>query len=530
MGIKTKTLIGAAALSLAAVGGVVMLGTVPEPPPAECGPDGGGTVPDISGHTPEQVQNAVTIWETAHKVTDDLNSDRKTASDDAAMIAIAVARQESSLGANMASTGAGRDAGLFQQRTRPGWYGTLKQVQNPTYAAKTFLLGHTVTKAEHAAALKAGSTPAGPAGYHIPGLADVDGWDSMSAIDAAHAVQRSAFPTAIKDDLPVARQMVAAFRAGNLEDPGAKAGVDDAACAPLSAERCPPSGLNGLEKGLTPDARRVVRCVHDQWPEIKNWAGVGERPAGVDDDHQTGRAVDVMIPDYNTGTGKALGDDIAAWAKSNADGLGITYIIWQEKIWSVQRAKEGWRQCGSAASCYHGADDTAAHRDHVHISVHGNAGGTDTGGNSKAPGSPGRTVVPVETHTITATFGQTGSWSRYHTGVDYAAPVGTTIRAAASGTVTHAGNGGMAGGWAGTYVTIRHADGSSTLYAHMANTAVNVGDNVTAGTTLGPVGLTGRTFGAHLHFEAYPEGVKPGDVYKAVDPQAWLANQGTKSS
>lgn len=531
---KLGLLIGAgtAAAATAAVGFVVVLGSTPAPPPATCGPDGyDGTVPDISGHTTKQVKTAATIWQTAHKVSDKLGSDRKSAADDAAVIAIAVARQESSLGANTAATGSGNDAGIFQQRTRPGWYGTLKQVQNDAYATKGFLLGHTVTKAEHAAAVKAGSTPAGPAGYHLPGLADVDGWDSMSAVAAAHAVQRSVFPTAVNDDLPVARQMVAAFRKGNLTDPAADASADDAACAPVGAKNCPASGLPGLEKGLTPDARRVVRCVGDKWPQIQDWAGVGERPANVDDDHQTGRAVDVMIPDYDTAAGKKTGRAIAAWARKNATSLGITYIIWDEQIWSVQHSKEGWRHCGSsAASCYHGDNDTAAHRDHVHISVHGNAGGTDNGGNSKAAGSPGRTTTPVQNHTITATFGQTGSWSRYHTGVDYAAPVGTPIRAAAGGTITHAGPGGAAGGWAGTYITIRHADGSSTLYAHMSVTAVNVGNTVTAGQRIGAIGLTGRTFGPHLHFEAYPQGIQPGDVYKAVDPQTWLTNQGTKQS
>ena len=49
----------------------------------------------------------------------------------------------------------------------------------------------------------------------------------------------------------------------------------------------------------------------------------------------------------------------------------MDYLIWNEQIWSTQRAREGWRQCGTAAaSCYSGPDDSASHRNHVHVSFH----------------------------------------------------------------------------------------------------------------------------------------------------------------
>jgi murein DD-endopeptidase MepM/ murein hydrolase activator NlpD len=94
--------------------------------------------------------------------------------------------------------------------------------------------------------------------------------------------------------------------------------------------------------------------------------------------------------------------------------------------------------------------------------------------------------------------------------------------------VVHAGSGGKAAGWAGNYVVIKHADGTQTLYAHMSSISVQSGTRVIGGTRLGQVGQTGRAFGPHLHFEVYPAGAEPGDVYSAVNPQPWLNKLGLK--
>ena len=123
---------------------------------------------------------------------------------------------------------------------------------------------------------------------------------------------------------------------------------------------------------------------------------------------------------------------------------------------------------------------------------------------------------------IGTAFGATGSWSRYHTGQDFVASSGTPVHAATSGTVIS----GNVGSWAGNYVVIRAADGSSTLYAHMSNTDVKVGQQVTAGQKIGNVGSTGRSFGAHLHFEYYPSGVTPDNVYSATNPMSYLRSIG----
>jgi murein DD-endopeptidase MepM/ murein hydrolase activator NlpD len=140
---------------------------------------------------------------------------------------------------------------------------------------------------------------------------------------------------------------------------------------------------------------------------------------------------------------------------------------------------------------------------------------TDSGGSGG--------VAPVPGAVVGAHFGEYGSWSRYHTGLDFRASYGTPIRAVKAGVVLYAGN---SGDWAGNHIAIKHADGMTTMSSHMSSMAVRAGETVRGGQVIGYVGQTGRAFGAHLHFELYPAGVKYGDVYKAINPQPWLARNG----
>jgi murein DD-endopeptidase MepM/ murein hydrolase activator NlpD len=138
----------------------------------------------------------------------------------------------------------------------------------------------------------------------------------------------------------------------------------------------------------------------------------------------------------------------------------------------------------------------------------------------------GRGCLPIRSgYSIAAGFGQVGPWSRYHTGLDFSSPVGTRLHAPAAGVVTNAGI-GSASGWAGNYVAIKHADGTHTLLAHMSNVSVRRGQSVSACQNVGAVGMTGRTFGAHVHLEVYPPGVQPGDIYRAINPVPWLRGRG----
>lgn len=102
----------------------------------------------------------------------------------------------------------------------------------------------------------------------------------------------------------------------------------------------------------------------------------------------------------------------------------------------------------------------------------------------------------------------------YHKGIDIAAPVGTPIVAGNSGRVEQVYTNGWHGGY-GTHVIISGDNGYTTLYAHMSGVNVSAGDSVTAGkSVIGWIGLTGRTTGAHVHYEVRGNGFS--------DPLAFL--------
>jgi murein DD-endopeptidase MepM/ murein hydrolase activator NlpD len=128
-------------------------------------------------------------------------------------------------------------------------------------------------------------------------------------------------------------------------------------------------------------------------------------------------------------------------------------------------------------------------------------------------------VTPVAPgdYRITEGFGDGASWRGYgHTGLDFAAPIGTPIHAVASGTITFTG---YAGG-CGNMTEMVLADGTELKYCHQNAIATTVGAQVIAGQIIGYVGNTGHSTGPHVHLEVHPGG---GD---AVDPFAALVANG----
>lgn len=87
-----------------------------------------------------------------------------------------------------------------------------------------------------------------------------------------------------------------------------------------------------------------------------------------------------------------------------------------------------------------------------------------------------------------------------YNGVDFGAPNGTPVLAAAPGTVIVSRNYGWNGGY-GNYIVVSHPNGTQTLYAHLSKNLVFEGYTVVKGQVVGNVGSTGKSTGFHLHFE-----------------------------
>jgi len=108
-------------------------------------------------------------------------------------------------------------------------------------------------------------------------------------------------------------------------------------------------------------------------------------------------------------------------------------------------------------------------------------------------------ALPIKDGKITTPYKKAGKmWSKgYHTGVDFAQPVGTPVLAVTDGKVANA-NWGKA---YGTQIVQDLGDGTFCIYAHLSKSNKKAGEAIAKGELIGYVGNTGNSSGAHLHFE-----------------------------
>ncbi|MES2858899.1 MAG: M23 family metallopeptidase [Pseudomonadota bacterium] len=127
---------------------------------------------------------------------------------------------------------------------------------------------------------------------------------------------------------------------------------------------------------------------------------------------------------------------------------------------------------------------------------------------------------PIANSYITSGFGGRadpfGGGSQYHKGIDFEADVGDPVLAVADGVVTYSGD---RSGY-GYVVEIDHGNGYVTRYAHNSQLLRRVGDLVRSGQQIAKAGSTGRSTGAHVHFEVWQDGA-------VVNPRKFLGTGAT---
>lgn len=444
---------------------------------AACGPTGAALVVDpasvpagpIAGYDHDQLVNAAQIMLAAQKLGLSARDQQ---------IGVSTAMGESALRVLDSGDAVGPDSrGLFQQRDNGAW-GSYADRMNPFISATNFF------KVEMTIA----------------------GRESMEPTLVSNAVQRNADPYYYKPFWEPAGAVVSAL--GGIK---AQTGAASATAGGGSAQSQYSLGP------VQPQTATVANTVGPMFG-IKTVGGYRDPAAEQYDPngHPAGLALDFMIDDIPNG--KATGDALAKYLQDHAADLGVKYIIWQQHIWSVERADEGWRAMADRGS------PTQNHMDHVHLSLTGNGSSTIPG--CQAGGSIGEVSMSgwaaPATGPITSGYGPRNSpggiGSTYHRGIDLGAGgCNGPIWAANKGQVVVAG---PSSGY-GNLIEIDHGNGIHTRYGHMYNDGVlvKVGDQITAGQQIAKVGSNGNSTGCHLHFEVLMNG-------QQVDPKAFLDQVG----
>jgi hypothetical protein len=277
----------------------------------------------------EQVTNARIVVGVAHSLG---------LPDQAAVIGLATALQESGLRALTQAESDRDSAGIFQQRPSMGW-GSTRQVMDPVYAAQTFY--------EH--------------------LVRVPGWQELPLTTAAQAVQRSAHPDVYTRWEPDATRLHVAItgtgpaRIACIPDP-----VPVAHTGRPGSEREWPAEQIGPD-GLTPRTRYLRDLITSGFGEthLGGWCPGGCTSGHVQgSDHYTGQAIDIMIHPHTDPQRIRDGDRLATWLVANAGQLAVKYIIWRAQIWTPS---QGWHPYTHPSGS---SSPTLAHMDHVHASIH----------------------------------------------------------------------------------------------------------------------------------------------------------------
>ncbi|MGU3438162.1 peptidoglycan DD-metalloendopeptidase family protein [Actinomycetes bacterium M1A6_2h] len=152
-----------------------------------------------------------------------------------------------------------------------------------------------------------------------------------------------------------------------------------------SAEMAALPATVGSEEHFQVDTVRVARAVHARFPQITRIGGWRADGGGFDD-HPSGRAADIMIDNWSTGEGKALGDQVKDYLWANRDYLQIEYMIWRQQYIPTR---------GDPNTMEDRESPTQNHFDHVHVTTLGHGAPVPGQTYGPVPGGTGSAPAPT---------------------------------------------------------------------------------------------------------------------------------------
>ncbi|WKV22168.1 endolysin [Mycobacteroides phage 8UZL] len=152
--------------------------------------------------------------------------------------------------------------------------------------------------------------------------------------------------------------------------------------------------LPGFAEGLNPGADYLRSVVMKLWPQITSIGG--RRSEDGYGEHSSGNAIDIMIPNWQTPQGKALGDSVKAFIVKNAEALGLDGLIWQQRSFGYGGSLTGdGKKMGDRGS------PTQNHMDHLHVML-----GKGRGAGAQAVSAPS---VPLITGGVNGSIAASGA-------------------------------------------------------------------------------------------------------------------------
>ncbi|MFE2376276.1 M23 family metallopeptidase [Streptomyces sp. NPDC059398] len=260
----------------------------------------------------------------------------------------------------------------------------------------------------------------------------------------------------------------------------------------------------------------LPQSVKDKLPEAESLPGVGSLISDIGD-----------VPDHGgteTGAADAALTTAAATGKGSADaGEALRARILQQAEQQQGAIDDEAKAAAEKAAAEKASAEAAKKRDEAAAKEKAAKKKAEAEAEAKAEKERLAKLaagysLPVSSYTLTSRFNDGGAmWSSgHHTGLDFAAPTGTPIKAVHGGTVKSAG-------WAGAYgyrTVVALDDGTELWFCHQSSISVGAGQKVATGEVIGRVGATGNVTGPHVHLEVRPGGGDP------VDPMTWLQGKG----